>query len=212
MQSPTVGIMITILFIVFILFRKIKKAASWRSIPQPLIYILMLLKTSQLLRKIAIGLVTIILGALLTLIFTHLHLITKALHGATPFIGHINVLFLLWGSIGVILGLGLAILSSKWTKIESRNHVWYYRPNPFLGTIVVMLVLVRIIIKLTHLYHLYNVEKGQHFTASNLQHFNWQSQVSTSASDTWTSLIFAMFISYFVFVVWKVLSLNKQAN
>lgn len=132
--------------------------------------------------------------------------------GVTPYIGHFNVLLLLWGCIGVILGIGLAMFSIKSTRIERRGQVWFYRPNPYIGAMVIILVLLRIMIKLTQLYHLYKVEKGLDFTASDLQNFDWQSKVSTSASVTWSGLIFAMFISYFIsyfiFVVWKVLRQN----
>ncbi|WEG12357.1 hypothetical protein PU629_20025 [Pullulanibacillus sp. KACC 23026] len=208
------GIMIAIFLVVFIIYRKIKKFSGWRPLPHPLIDLLMLPRTSVLFRRLAIGLFMIIVIALLTTIFSHIALITKAFQSVTPYIGHFNGLLLLWESIGVVLGFGLALLSIRSTRIERRGHVWYYRPNPYIGTIVVTLVLSRIIIKLTHLYHLYKIEKGLNFSASDLQNFDWQSQVSTSTGDTWTGLLFAMFISYFIcyfiLVIWKVLGLYRD--
>lgn len=96
-------------------------------------------------------------------------------------------------ALGILLGLILVYFAAKTTTFESRNQVWYYRPNPWLGAVLIALFIGRMAVRSIVLLPMYS----QVATQSQAQVQN-QAQFGMYARDPWTAGVLFILLSYYV--------------
>jgi membrane protein CcdC involved in cytochrome C biogenesis len=115
-----------------------------------------------------------------------LYLVGIALHPA----------HLLFALLGLVIGGVLAYFAIRTTQFEQRDAVWFYRPNVWIGAVLVVLFLGRIV------YRGYEVSKQIH---TGLQSQQMSGQPFGSTADPFTTAflfaLIAYYIGYYVFLI-----------
>jgi len=120
-------------------------------------------------------------------------------------LGAIGVVFLVLGGlnpvsivsdvVGILLGILLGYVGASLTRFEHRGGQWQYLPNPWLGSLVIVLFICRLA------YRLYEM-----FTAgqNGLQTYGanpWAGAGSSSWASGFTMIMFAYYIAYAVLLL-----------
>ena len=104
-------------------------------------------------------------------------------------------------AVGIGIGLVLAYFAIKTTQFQEREGKWLYRPNAWIGTILLALVFGRIIYRVFSNIDVYKSLAG---SGSNPPDPN---QMSTYISHPYTAgiifILIAYYISYYLFLMQK---------
>lgn len=117
-------------------------------------------------------------------------------------------------AIGVALGLILAYFAIKSTRFERRKKGFAYRPNGWIGGIVIALFFARILYRLYFTYQMMNNP-----STSGLNGTQTSAQMQASSiytGDPWTAgiifILFAYYPCYFLFLARKERHLEHDAG
>jgi membrane protein CcdC involved in cytochrome C biogenesis len=112
-------------------------------------------------------------------------------------------------AVGIILGLVLSYFAIKTTQFEHRERGWVYRPNGWIGGIVLALFFARIIYRFYEAYHMMQNGHGTGANAAN-------SMQSNLIGDPWTAgmifILFSYYPCYFLFLARKARALNTETT
>lgn len=113
--------------------------------------------------------------------------------------------------VGLILGLVLAYFAIKTTQFEQRDRGWVYRPNGWIGGIVIGLFFARLIYRLYDVLQMTNAQGSLTHGASSAQ-----MQTSLYIGDPWTAgiifILFSYYPCYFLFLAQKARHLQVQSQ
>lgn len=93
---------------------------------------------------------------------------------------------------GVVLGGIIAYYAIRTTSFEWRQSAWFYRPNPWIGALLLVLFFGRIGYRLFEDYQLYGTTPTGHGQPAN------QTQLSAYSHDPATTIILFTLIAYYV--------------
>lgn len=115
-------------------------------------------------------------------------------------------------AIGIILGLILAYFATSTTKFEVRKERWFYRPNAWVGGIVLALFLGRLLYAFILVYSTMG-KLPQHGSGQASNPF----QSGSYVKDPWTAgiifVLIAYYAGYFLFLLRKAKQLpDAQSN
>lgn len=96
----------------------------------------------------------------------------------------------LWDLVGVVIGSVIAYISMRTTTFERRGNNWFYRPHPWIGVLLLVLLVGRIVYRLYVDYRLFDTTHANAHAE--------QTQMSAYANDPLTVTIFFTLISYYV--------------
>ncbi|GEO24596.1 hypothetical protein AAC03nite_03810 [Alicyclobacillus acidoterrestris] len=100
-------------------------------------------------------------------------------------------------AIGICIGLVLAFFAIRTTQFQYQNERWTYRPNVWVGSIVIVMFLARIVYAFYYAYHTAAVHPGAGSPVAQNPYIG----------DPWTSgiifILFAYYPCYFLFLVRK---------
>lgn len=120
----------------------------------------------------------------------------------------IGVLFLIGGAVhpislisdvvGVLLGVILAFYSAGLTRFEQREKSLYYRPNTWIGSIVIAIFLIRFIYRFATIFVQGNLTGGG---KEGMQNFSY------TIGNSWTAgfmlIMFAYYVFYYIILIRK---------
>lgn len=115
--------------------------------------------------------------------------------------------------LGVILGLILAYFAIKTTQFERREKGWMYRANGWIGGIVIVLFLARLIYRFYVMSQVMNSVSGSGVHGTGM---SAQAQTGLYIGDPWTAgiifILFSYYPCYFLFLARKVKHLDTEAR
>jgi hypothetical protein len=113
--------------------------------------------------------------------------------------GFLNPKVYIFDAIGVVIGGIIAYVATRTTSFEWRKDAWYYRPNPWIGVLLVVLFIGRIGYRVYQDYGLFRA------TASANGQLQQQNQLATYSHDPSTTIIlFTLITYYFVYYIFLI--------
>lgn len=106
--------------------------------------------------------------------------------------GAIHPISLLSDALGVLIGLLLAYYSAGLTVYEQRDGRWYYRPNTWIGGIVIALFFGRLV------YRLYTVSQLKQPGGLPNGQPGGMSSLNSSIGNPWTAGLLLIMFAYYV--------------
>lgn len=116
--------------------------------------------------------------------------------------GAVHPISLISDVIGLCIGVGLAYYSSAITRFERRDHHWYYLPNIWIGSIVSVIFLGRLLYRFIGLYSGGLLNSPQAQQSGSLQNMN------AAIGNSWTAGLLLIMFAYYV--VYYLILLRKQ--
>ncbi|MED3622934.1 CcdC protein domain-containing protein [Neobacillus thermocopriae] len=111
--------------------------------------------------------------------------------------------------VGILLGSILAFYSVSVTHFEQREKRLYYRPNIWIGSIVILLFLVRFI------YRFYGIVTGGALDLVQQKQANGIQNFSSVLGNSWTAglmlIMFAYYSIYYILLLKKQRETSKNA-
>jgi hypothetical protein len=111
---------------------------------------------------------------------------------------------------GIIIGVGLAFYSGVLTRYERRDGKLYYRPNTWIGLVVIALFLGRLIYRFYKMYMI-----GKTINVGQNQTGNYQT-MQYMAGNSWTAglvlIMFAYYVIYYIILLRNQKKLVKEEN
>jgi uncharacterized membrane protein len=98
----------------------------------------------------------------------------------------------IYDAIGIVLGGIMAFYAIRTTSFEWRKDAWFYRPNPWIGVLLLVLFVGRIADRVYQDYTLFGA------SASVNGQFAKQAQLATYSHDPITTIILFTMITYYV--------------
>lgn len=95
--------------------------------------------------------------------------------------------------VGILIGMGLAYYSGGMTRFEQRDGNWYYRPNTWIGSIVTVIFLGRLIYRFYNLYLLGSLSGIQSGQPDSFQ------KMSNMTGSSWTTGLLLIMFAYYVY-------------
>ncbi|QQE77062.1 CcdC protein domain-containing protein [Alicyclobacillus sp. SO9] len=116
--------------------------------------------------------------------------------------GIIHPYVYVYDAVGVVAGAVLAYYAMRTTAFESTGDVIRYRPNPWIGVVLIVLFFGRIVDRMFMDYKLFKNGVG------TVAQSNQQAQMAAYAHDPFTSIvlftIITYYIAYYAFVIRRV--------
>ncbi|PKR84446.1 DUF1453 family protein [Heyndrickxia camelliae] len=108
--------------------------------------------------------------------------------------------------VGIILGIILAYYGSRITSFEQRDGQLFYRPNVWIGSVVMFLFLARLI------YRFYGVFAGEAISKIEQGQPNDFQNIGYISGNSWTSGLLLIMFSYYIFYYMTLLKKQKQMS
>jgi membrane protein CcdC involved in cytochrome C biogenesis len=108
--------------------------------------------------------------------------------------GYTNPTIYIFDVLGILLGGVIAYFAIRSTSFEWRKNAWYYRPNPWIGAILIVLFIGRIVYRLYQDYALIGNAAAKGAGSQLAQ----QNQLATYSHDPSTTIILFVLISYYL--------------
>lgn len=105
--------------------------------------------------------------------------------------GYLNPTVYIFDAIGIVVGGIIAYFATRTTSFEWRKDAWYYRPNPWIGVLLIVLFIGRIAYRLYQDYTLFSA------TGSANGQLAQQNQFATYSHDPSTTIILFTLITYY---------------
>ncbi|WP_282935214.1 hypothetical protein [Paenibacillus sp. RC67] len=102
--------------------------------------------------------------------------------------------------IGILAGIILAYFGALLTQLEKRNGYWFYRPNLWIGSLVTVIFIARLI------YRIFGIFAADHSGAAHPGTSLANGMLSTGSG--WTSGLMLIMFAYYV--TYNVILLRKQ--
>lgn len=111
--------------------------------------------------------------------------------------------------VGILIGIILAYYGISVTVFEERKGSWYFRPNIWIGSSVMILFLLRMVYRLYHVFNLSGIQSGiQADGTPSLQN------ISSQMGNTWfsglTLITFSYYIVYYIMIYLKKRKLQSE--
>ncbi|GIM47934.1 hypothetical protein DNHGIG_34830 [Collibacillus ludicampi] len=106
--------------------------------------------------------------------------------------GYLNPMAYFYDAIGIVLGGVMAFYAIRTTSFEWCKDAWFYRPNPWIGVLLLVLFVGRIADRVYQDYALLGT------SASANRQFAEQAQLATYSHDPITTIILFTMITYYV--------------
>ena len=108
--------------------------------------------------------------------------------------GYVNPSVYIFDALGILIGGVIAYFAIRSTSFEWRKNAWYYRPNPWIGALLIVLFIGRIGYRLYQDYGL--ISSGASKGASS--QLAQQNQLATYSHDPSTTIILFTLIGYYL--------------
>lgn len=113
------------------------------------------------------------------------------------FPGSLHPISYAYDAIGILIGIGIAVIGIRTTSFERRPKGWYYRPHPWIGALLIVLLVVRIGIRAYEAVRMADNPAAMQAAGNN--------GFSTYASDPLTAMflfvLFTYYVVYYFFVL-----------
>jgi hypothetical protein len=107
-------------------------------------------------------------------------------------IGFLHPMVYIFDAIGIVLGGIIAYYAIRTTSFEWRQGAWFYRPNPWIGVLLVVLFIGRIAYRVYQDYAMFGA------TASANGRSAAQAQWTVYSHEPFTAIILFTLITYYV--------------
>jgi putative flippase GtrA len=114
--------------------------------------------------------------------------------------GGMSAASLLSDLAGIAAGVILAYYGALWTRFEQRGGSWYYRPNLWMGSLVTVLFLGRLVYRIYDIYTIAKAGGLQNGFAGSLQ----------ASSTGWTAGLLLIMFAYYA--VYNTIILQKRTR
>jgi len=104
----------------------------------------------------------------------------------------LDQIFIFFAGLGCLLGLAILILSMKHTRFYLQNDELYYKNNPYISVIILVIVLVRAMMKIPTIQILTQLLENETAQTPN------PNLLPTFMIDPISGLFFIMMITYFI--------------
>ncbi|WP_274653761.1 hypothetical protein [Paenibacillus humicola] len=125
--------------------------------------------------------------------------------------GMLQPVALIGDACGILAGVMLVYFSARTTTFENRQGSWFYRPNPWIGALLIAVFIARFAYRMIVMLPVY--EQIGSDNAAQLQNPN---SFEAYSRDPWTTAVFfvliAYYIGYAVFVMRKVAHLRQETQ
>lgn len=122
--------------------------------------------------------------------------------------GYLNPIIYLYDAIGIVIGGAIAIISIRTTSFEQRANGWYYRPHPWIGILLVVLLIGRIGVRA---YEVYTLSADKTLTQST----SANNGLDVYAHDPFTTLVlftlFTYYVVYYIFLIRRERHLSNRS-
>lgn len=134
------------------------------------------------------------------IIFLIIGLIFLALGATHPF-------SLISDLVGIAIGAALGYYGIGLTRYEHRGNIWYYMPNTWIGSIVIVLFMGRLAYRLYGAYSMgaFNTNASQAASSGNMSNMS-------SFTNSWTSGLLLILFAYYVFYYTVLLRKQKTLS
>jgi len=128
-----------------------------------------------------------------------------------------NVIVIPFDILGLAIGVALAFIALRYTLFETRDGTPYYRPNTWIGALVLILFVGRIVFRFAQVYFLmHHGSIASSSSGSTALQQNQQNQMQSYTVDPWTSspfmILIGYYICYFLFIRHRVKRMNAETQ
>lgn len=113
--------------------------------------------------------------------------------------GAFHPISLLSDAVGILVGTLLAYYGAGMTRFEQRDNRWYYRPNTWIGSMVIVIFFARLLYRFYEMYLLTKSGGLQGAQAGSLKNMGYD------VGNPWTAglliIMFAYYVTYYIYLL-----------
>ncbi len=115
----------------------------------------------------------------------------------------------IFAGMGILLGIILAYFAIRTTKFERREERWFYRPNRWIGSFLVVLFLGRIVYRVIEGTQIMHAQLAQSSATSGSKFSGMQSDPLTA---TTLFTLVAFYVAYFTYLLLRKSKLDAELH